>query len=201
MSAAIEGIQTCIHVGHSQAESERSILLEHPITYPAILIGFALVDLIMQVCLIKTHQISERELAIGKNNERSKEIVELNVDNLVLPQPRSQIGKLVDRVTSKSKFELVGEDGKGSSAAGLETLSDMNDNSSQISLKSLKPSNDLPLMPASLKTPETVQAPSKVPEVQPEKLTKEPWMYARHCTSPVALTTCALVVYFINNGE
>lgn len=60
MSAAIEGIQTCFHASH--LEGETSILLAHPITYPAILVGFALVGSLMQWCSIRAHSIRDEEL-------------------------------------------------------------------------------------------------------------------------------------------
>lgn len=62
VSAAIEGIQTCFHASHLAAESETSILLEQPLTYPGVLIGFALVGLLMQWSSNKAHQMREEEL-------------------------------------------------------------------------------------------------------------------------------------------
>lgn len=62
LSAAIEGVQTCFHVGHLSGDSETSILMEHHITYPGILVGFAFVGVVMQWCSSKTHEMREEEL-------------------------------------------------------------------------------------------------------------------------------------------
>lgn len=62
VSAAIEGIQTCFHASHLAAESEKSILLEHPLTYPGILVGFSIVGLLMQWCSNNAHRLREEEL-------------------------------------------------------------------------------------------------------------------------------------------
>ena len=61
MSAAIEGLQTCLHVGHSEGDTS-SILTQNPLNYPLILIGFAIVGLVMQYCTLKAHEMLREEL-------------------------------------------------------------------------------------------------------------------------------------------
>uniref|UniRef100_A0A6G1SL57 Zinc transporter 1 n=1 Tax=Aceria tosichella TaxID=561515 RepID=A0A6G1SL57_9ACAR len=62
MSAAIEGLQTCFHVKHSENHDKKTILTQNVATYPIILAGFALVGLIMQYCSLKAHEMREEEL-------------------------------------------------------------------------------------------------------------------------------------------
>lgn len=64
MSAAIEGIQTCFHASHSEGADGaiKSILNENPTIYPAILVGFAIVGIIMHWCSGKAHEMRELEL-------------------------------------------------------------------------------------------------------------------------------------------
>lgn len=62
LSAAIEGIQTCLHVGHSQADNQETILTQNPLAYPLLLIGFAIVGVIMQFCSLRAHEMREEEL-------------------------------------------------------------------------------------------------------------------------------------------
>lgn len=90
VSAAIEGIQTCFHASHLAADSETSILLEHPFTYPGILVGFALVGLLMQWSSNKAHQLREEELESeslldmreAAGGQESSSVRELSVEQL-----------------------------------------------------------------------------------------------------------------------
>lgn len=61
LSAAIEGIQTCLHVDHSEGKTAQ-ILENNPLIYPCALIGFALVGLLMQYCSLKAHEMREEEI-------------------------------------------------------------------------------------------------------------------------------------------
>lgn len=64
LSAAIEGIQSCFHLHHTEGEGVEKILKLHPprAAYPAMLAGFALVGAIMQWCSTKAHEMREEEL-------------------------------------------------------------------------------------------------------------------------------------------
>lgn len=174
LSAAIEGIQTCLHVGHSQAAGERSILLQHPITYPAILVGFAFVGLVMQYALNRAHTLRDQEL-------------ELAATQFDAEQPKEQLELDVTKLDALKGNQLELNNDKRRVSDG---------DTSQISLKSIKNLSDI----------EPIKVDAKLDSVLPDGLDCKPvhggpCSTVHYCTSPVALTTCATIVYFINDGE
>lgn len=62
MSAAIEGIQTCFHEGHSLGKITDSIFQRHQLVLPGFLVAFAVVGALMQWCTRFAHQFREHEL-------------------------------------------------------------------------------------------------------------------------------------------
>lgn len=174
LSAAIEGIQTCIHVGHSQPEGTRSILLQNPITYPSILVGFALVGLIMQFTLNRAHRMRESELQL--------------TDSCKLAKP-STFNTEIKYEPDVAQLDVY----KGNQLELDPNKRRVSDgNASQISLKSIRNLSEIQSIKA---TVPIVSSPDR--ELDPAKSCST----VHYCTSPVALTTCAAIVYFINNGK
>lgn len=184
MSAAIEGIQTCFHVSHLQDSSdEKSILFQHPLTYPAILVGFALVGVIMQWCSGKAHQICQEELdefyeIREKARENNQQVNELDVNSL---PPLKSKGK-------RSRETLPGGDSSSKS-------------DSQISLKSLKISSALESnrFISISSNAVAIQVDNENRAEQTKSVRFDIWPLIRFSASPLALITCALVIYLINH--
>lgn len=223
MSAAIEGIQTCFHAKHS-ADGTNSILLNHPITYPGILVGFALIALGLQWCSNQAHEMREEELeseSLLDIRVKPKSFEELNVEKFNNSKDGSNIK--LDLAITVDTYDKRNKDCSGSKSEELPELSflasqrirrsyesvptQVNDQS-QISLKSLKQAPDLAEDPdfnnikaisaisSNIKhnsSPQVELIVSKAPK------TRDNWYYVRFFGSPIALTTCALIVYFIND--
>lgn len=103
MSAAIEGIQTCVHEGHRDI-GPNPILHRNELTIPALLIGFAVVGALMQWCSRETHRIGDEKIknmnwppspSYSRNRIKNDIPEELNVESL----NQKQVG------TEQIKFE------------------------------------------------------------------------------------------------
>lgn len=213
MSAAIEGIQTCFHASHSNIDGESSILHTHPLTYPTLLTGFALVGLVMQWCSTKVHQIREEELSRISNSwsclttcsrpssgqkHAPGDCCELDVDRLALDSNRKFSDKIVTGYTLGAKSQIPG-------------LDDDSPNISQISLKSISTTlehTNSSSRPATI-TVELIsdsadknKNPNGLPNghwpTEPLDKIDTYWIIG-HTIAPVALVSCALIVYFIHN--
>lgn len=185
MSAAIEGIQTCFHASHSSADGESSILHTHPLTYPMLLIGFAVVGILMQWCAIKVHEMREVELKQIRLSCKStclksdRTLNELNADQLVLAM---ESNRTLDKDKSYNFVES-------------KTVGKSRD-TSQISLKSVANIEQRPTMiTVDLMDNARTKCDRNSKEVAVEF---DRHSFLRYLISPMALVSCALIVYFIH---
>lgn len=226
MSAAIEGIQTCFHASHS-TDGKKSILLENPITYPGILVGFGVIGIIMRWSSSLVHVMREEELDSESLLDITKKLAgslqELDVQKfnssnsrldgtsseeakgsiLYVEEPQDLMVKFSSCHKNRRSYELVAKQ------------SSQNDQT-QISLKSLKINSSTDSLPPgndNLRADNIIALNSisnEVADKQSSRVelittkesatkTKDKWYYVRYCASPFALTACALVVYFIHN--
>lgn len=105
MSAAIEGIQTCFHQGHTMepAGSTGSILHRHPLTYPALLTSFALVGAIMQWLARLTHELRDIELEY-----ESQQLYKSNNTTTSCNKQQQRFSKTNNNCQQLSAIELQG---------------------------------------------------------------------------------------------
>lgn len=208
ISAAIEGIQTCFHDHHSTTDGTNSILLKHPVTYPTILVGFAILGLILHWCTNSAHQMREEELesisASQVCSSRESPIRELNVQtltqsnlnlNLSNPTGRTLSFCLQDYGQLKRRKFVVNSD-KQRSCESLPLESSQRSNISLKSVRALQNQNNLSAQVKSV----SADLESSQPSVEFRAQKVDRWLLVRVCTSPAALTTCALIVHFIHNA-
>lgn len=229
VSAAIEGIQTCFHASHLAAEGEPSILLEHPLTYPLILIGFAAVGLLMQWSSNKAHRLREEELEseslldMRGPAQYERPVCELTAHMLDAPEeaqssriglagsgPVSEkrrsicLGKPLsfghpDGELSSRKFSLKSAR-HGSFEAVPTNLSD----AGKVSLKSLKMIDSPNLYKPQALNIGSISADVEARQLKASALLAKPkrdhWQIVRYCISPVALILCAAIVYSARRG-
>lgn len=189
MSAAIEGIQTCFHASHSNSDNQSSILHIHPLTYPMLLTGFAVVGIIMQWCSMKVHEMRDIEIKQMSSDKvftcpQAKGVLsELDPDQLVLAMDSNRaLGK-------DNSYDFVGS-----------RSTEQSQNASQISLKSIAKLEQRPTIAM------TVDLISQ-DDTSPENCDKsfetaaefDSYCFIRYLIAPIALVSCALIVYFIQN--
>lgn len=228
MSAAIEGIQTCFHASHS-AGGEKSILLENPITYPGLLVGFGVIGIIMQWSSSLVHLMREEELESESLLDIRKKLAgslqELDVQKYNSSSSSSSNNQLDtitrnDETCSEGKGSILCVEGsqdlrvKFSSCQknrrSYELAKQTSHNQTQISLKSLKmnSTDSLPradnIIAMNSISNEVAGKQNSPVELITTKVSatkaKDKWYHVRYCASPFALTACALVVYFNNDG-
>lgn len=250
MSAAIEGIQTCFHASHS-ASGKKSILLEHPFTYPGLLIGFGLIGVAMQWCSSQAHSMREEELEseslldIRRKFQTSNSLQELDVQKyrgnsgtlnreaasfsgLKQTPTNSQIDLEEYKMGSRDKTfysyhtqeepqELrMDYSSNQRNRRSYELMSKQKPNQDQsrsISLKSLKmAASSTGSLPQAITNNSNTIVINTVSNDIADKQTsqvdliitkvskpRDRWYLVRYFASPLALTTCALIVYFIND--
>lgn len=126
MSAAIEGIQTCVHSGHSQSPHLESLLHQHRLTYPLILLGFALVGLVMQHCSLKAHLMRDEELLSESLLDlRRHELAPSSADGQASKQKRNEIVPIVMRELNINQLGM-GEPKRRSAASVKRQSYDFN---------------------------------------------------------------------------
>jgi len=214
MSAAIEGIQTCFHAGHLISDGQKSILMEHPVTYPSVLVGFAVVGIIMQWCSVKAHQMREEELESASLLDLRSENIspeELNVSQLSHGREfTAYSASLTNREKKRNSISLRGKSLVDLSAKrkyfinstrheSLESIPIELENKTSVSLRSLKLCRDIDI--PNFSNSRNIKSISKNVEEQVEGCSskRDEWLIIRYCASPAALVTCALIVYFVHN--
>lgn len=228
VSAAIEGIQTCFHASHLAAENETSILLEQPLTYPGVLIGFALVGLLMQWSSNKAHQLREEDLEseslldlrrLAKPGFES-DVRELSAQQLNLTRELELTPRIPETSPSAKKRHSICLSNpislcsrnfprkfvlSSTQQSGFESVPTNLDQAGKVSLRSLKS------MP-NFEAPNSAGLNSISGDIEDKRAARagnhsglvrpasDRWQLVRYWASPAALTVCAILVYYARQG-
>jgi Co/Zn/Cd efflux system component len=163
MSAAIEGLQTCFHVKHSENHDSKTILTENVATYPIILAGFAFVGLVMQYCSNKAHEMREEELCseslldLSSSEKKIDHHHDETTTNLMGGKPATAGGEnqIVISMKELSASELLEKHHKHDSSSSRRRSYDLNRNrTSSPTSDSSRANQSLQELPFSIKTGE-----------------------------------------------
>lgn len=189
MYAAIEGIQSCFHVHHLIDQGGKSILLQHRLTYPALLMGFACIGVLMRAVLNSVHRLRDEE------NAQRTAVSGTNGCGSVESLDRQKVAKEHDSHSSaKATYADVSLSQLSVNHIGDSTSED---GTNGIVLKSFKTSNsDEPGDKMS-----AVYIPTESPRGNYHRSTMEAaeksLSFVKHTVSPLALFVCAIVVYLV----
>lgn len=185
MYAAIEGIQSCFHAHHLIYEGGKSILLQHELTYPGLLVGFACGGVLMRSILNSVHKMSAEE-SVKSNFKVDK-------CSTTVTSATGKQDSLVNPHAADARAD------RSISQLSVDKLEHLEKDASGIVLKAFKmnPERDAKMSSVYISVGNCNGNSAQSMMESP----KNSQLIVKHTVSPFALIACAIVVYFVKDGK